>query len=236
MHPENYNIKQINKTMNKRILFVLANSVWDADDYLNDRNCDPKYTDAYLYATRKECEDKAQELEVAADIYNDGTIYEGELEESEILELTGYETIEEFDEVLREPYSTDARVKNLGEDEKGEVAAVIIENPTDENNIECVNYDFNKSLEGAVLVFWSWERYIGYARKFIEIRRGYSDDKEAMLAKQDKVFAKQCDVVLTAAEVKDAGDNLHEAILDRLQDGTWKWQNQSFMERSVEEF
>lgn len=222
--------------MATRHLFVLANNVWDADVYLNDRNCNPKYTDTYLYTTREECEKKAQELDVDDDIWNDGTIYEGDLEESEILELTGYETIEEFDEALAEPYSTDARVKNLGEDEKGEVAAAIIESPTDETAIECANYDFNKSLEGAVLVFWSWERYIGYARKFIEIRRGYSDDTEALLTKQDKVFATQCDVVLSAAEVEQAGDNLNEAILDRLTDGTWKWLNQSFMEWCVEEF
>lgn len=221
--------------MGTRKLFVLANNVWDADDYLNDRNCDPKYTDTYLYATREECEKKAQSLDVDDDIWNDGTIYEGELTEDEILNLTGYETIDEFNEALAEPYSTDARVKNLGEDEKGEVAAAIIESPTDETIIECANYDFDKSLEGAVLVFWSWERYIGYARKFIEIRRATSSDTEAMLTKQDKVFATQCDVVLTAEQVEEAGDDLHETIMDRLTDGTWKWQNQSFMERCVEE-
>ena len=222
--------------MATRHLFVLANNVWDADDYLNDRNCNAIRYDLYLYATKEECIDKAKSLDTRCDIYNDAFICSKEMEESEILELTGYETIEEFDEALREPYSTDARKKNLGEDEKGEVAAAIRENYDEEFDVECANYDFDKSLEGAVLVFWSWERYIGYARKFIEIRRGYSDDTEALLTKQDKVFATQCDVVLTAEQVEEAGDDLHEAILDRLTDGTWKWQNQSFMERCVEEF
>lgn len=222
--------------MKTRQLFVLMNNVWDADDYLNDRNCNPKRTDTYLYATCEECEQKAQALDTDDDIWNDGTIYEGELTEDEILELTGYESIEEFDEALAEPYSTEARVKNLGEDEKGEVAAAIIESPKDEWPVECANYDFDKSLEGAVLVFWSWERYVGYARKFIEVRRGYSDDKEALLTKQDKVFATQCDVLLTADEVSEAGDDLHEVMLDKLQDGSWKWQNTRFMEQCVEEF
>lgn len=222
--------------MKARQLFVLMNNVWDADDYLNDRNCNPKWTDTYLYATREECEQKAQSLDVDDDIWNDGTIYEGELTEDEILELTGYETIEDFEEALAEPYSTEARVKNLGEDEKGEVAAAIIESPKDEWPVECANYDFDKSLEGAVLVFWSWERYVGYARKFIEVRRGYSDDTEALLTKQDKVFATQCDVLLTADEVSEAGDDLHEVMLDKLQDGSWKWQNTRFMEQCVEEF
>lgn len=222
--------------MKTRKLFVLANNVWDADDYLNDRNCNPKRTDTYLYATDKECEQKAKSLDTANDIWNDGTIYEGELTEDEILELTGYESIEEFNEALAEPYSTEARVKNLGEDEKGEVAAAIIESPKDERTVECANYDFDKSLEGAVLVFWSWERYVGYARKFIEVRRGYSDDTEALLTKQDKVFATQCDVLLTADEVSEAGDDLHEVMLDKLQDGSWKWQNTRLMEQCVEEF
>jgi len=212
------------------------NNVWDADDYLNDRNCNPKWTDTYLYATAEQAEQKAMELDVDDDTWNDGTIYEGELTEDEIMTLTGYETIEEFDEALAEPYSTDARVKNLGEDEKGEVAAAIIENPTDERTVDCANYDFDKSLEGSVLVFWSWERYIGYARKFIELRRATSSDTVAMLTKQDKVFATQCDVLLTADEVSEAGDDLHEVMLDKLQDGSWKWQNARFMEQSVEEF
>lgn len=209
----------------KRKLFVLANSIWRSDDYLNDRNCDPVCTDTYLYATTEECEKKARELDVDDDVYNDGTIYEGELEESEILELTGFETIGEFDEALAEPYSTDLRKKNLGEVEKGSVAAAIIENATNEYSIECANYDFNKSLEGAVLVFWSWERYVGYARKCLEMRRGRSDDTEALLTKQDRVFVAQCDVLLTAQEAEDAGDDLCEAILYRLYDGRWKWTN-----------
>lgn len=212
------------------------NNVWDADDYLNDRNCNPKWTDTYLYATEEQAEQKAKELDVDDDIWNDATIYEGELSDEEILLLTGYETIEEFDEALAEPYSTEPRVKNLGEDEKGEVAAAIIDNPTDERPVDCANYDFDKSLEGAVLVFWSWERYIGYARKFIEIRRADSSDTEAILTKEDKVFATQCDVLLTAEQVEEAGEDLHEVMLCRLQDGSWKWQNERFMEQCVEEF
>ena len=228
-------IKNIDN-MAKRKLFVLMNNVWDANDWLNDRNCNPKWTDTYLYATAEQAEQKAKELDVDDDIYNDGTIYEGEISDDEILKLTGYETIEEFDEALAEPYSTEARVKNLGEDEKGEVAAAIIDNPTDERPADCANYDFNKSLDGAILVFWSWERYIGYARKFIEIRRADGSDTEAILTKEDKVFATQCDVLLTADEVSEVGENLHEAMLDRLQDGSWKWQNERFMEQFVEEF
>ena len=218
-----------------RTLYVLANSVWDADDYLNDRNTKPKYADLYLYATREEAEHKAQNLDVDDDIYNDCTIYTGELTEQEILDITGYDTIDEFNEALSEPYSTDHNVKNFGEFEKGDVAKEIMENPTDEYIIECANYEFNKSLEGCILVFWSWERYIGYARKCIEVRRAYSDETETLLTKQDKVFATQCDILLTAEEVENA-DDLQEAVRSALDRDSWTWNNTRFVESQIEEF
>lgn len=219
----------------KRKLYCLAVSVWDADDYLNDRNTNPNWTDLYLYATREEAEKKAAKVDTDNDIYNDGTIYTGELDEDEILELTGFDTIDDFNEALAEPYSTDARVKNFGEDEKTEVARAIMENPTDEDFIECANYDFNKTLDGCILVFWSWERYIGYARKCIEVRRAYSNEDETLLTKQDKVFAAQCDILMTKEEVENA-DDLQEAIREKLEDEAWKWTNHSFVEFLIENF
>lgn len=218
-----------------RKLYVLANTVWNANDYLNCDNCNPKYTDFYLYATEKEAEQKAITLDVDNDIYNNCTLYTGELSEEEILELSGYATIDEFNEALAEPYSTDARVKNLGEDEKGEVAKAIFENPIDERPVECVNYDFAKSLEGAVLVFWSWDRFIGYARKLIEVRRAYSDDTEALLIKQDEIYSTQCDILLDADEV-EAADDLQEVIRERLERGCWKWNNPDFITTAIENF
>jgi hypothetical protein len=124
-------------------------------------------------------------------------------------------------------------VKNFGEDEKSEVAQAIFENPTDERPVECSNYDFDKSLEGAVLVFWSWERYIGYARKLIEVRRADSSDTEAILTKKDKVYTTQCDILLTAEEVENA-DDLKAAIRERLDSCSWKWTNTSFITEAIE--
>lgn len=218
-----------------RKFFVLAINVWDADDYLNDRNTDPRDTQLYLYGTREEAVKKAAEADTDSDIYNDGVIYTGELSEAEILEITGFEDIEDFNEALAEPYSTDPRVINFGEDEKTAVANAIMENPEDDETIECANYDFDKSLEGAILVFWSWQKYVGYARKCIEVRLAYSDDTEAILTKQDRVFATQCDVLLTAEEVA-AADNLQDAVREALENGSWKWTNPTFAYSLAEEF
>lgn len=221
--------------MKTRKLFVLVNCVWDANDYLNGRNGDPRWTDTYLYNTREEAEQKAASLDVYPDRYNDGAIMAAEVEEQDILRVSGYETIEEWDEAMAEPYSTDPNRKNLGETEKGRVAGIILEDPTEQIDVQCANYDFHRSLEGAILVLWSWERHIGYARRFRELRRATADDTEALLTRQDKVGAIQCDVLLTADEAAQAGEDWQQAASERLAARSWKWTNPSDVAEAVGE-
>ena len=216
-----------------RKLYVLSNSIWAADDYLNDRNTDPLRTDLYLFATREEAIAKAQSLDVAHDIYNDCTLFTGEMGDEEILEITGYDSIEDFEEALAEPYSTDTNVKNYGEAEKTDVAKAIVENPDEDEIIDAANYDFGKSLEGCILVFWSWQRHIGYARKCIEVRHANPEDTESLTTKQDKTFVAQCDILLTAEEVAEAED-LQEAVREALSKSSWKWTNPNFVESQIE--
>lgn len=228
-------------TMGTRKLFVLAVSVWDAADYFqfrdNDVSCNPGSTDLYLFATESEAEQYAETLNADEDVYNTAEVYMGELTEDEILELTGYETINEFDEVLAEPYSKDPRVKNLGEFEKKAVAEEITNMGELLYDVECPNYDFDKSLDGALLVFWSWQTYIGYARKLIEVRYGTSNDKEQMLTKQDKVYVTQCDILMAADEIKDmTAEQLEQEISERLRDGKWKWTNPGRVTRLTDSF
>lgn len=215
----------------ERHLFCLSNSVWDADDYLNDRNCNPQYTDLYLYATKEQAEQKAQSLYVSNDIYNDCLLFEGDVDEETIIELTGFESISDFDEALKEPYSE----TNFGEDEKKAVCEYIVQEPDSIDSIECANYDFNKSIEGAVIVVWSWHKYTGYARKCEEIRFARKGETEKMLTKQDRVFVNQVDVVLKKEEVEKC-DDLNEELISKLldYDNGWKWTNPSFVKREIE--
>lgn len=215
-------------------LFVLANNVWNADDYLNGRNCDPLCTDLYLFSSQTETRDFASALSVSNDIYNEGFIVEGTLDESKILELTGCDRMEDFCEMLNTPYSKKATNKNYGENEKTKVAEYIFSECGDTmKSIECANYDFKKSLEGAILVFWSWEKHIGYARKFIEIRRGDGHDTEELLTKQDRVFVAQCDAVMSKEEVEKC-DDLESELIDRLLiDKSWKWTNEMQVSQEI---
>lgn len=223
--------------MRTRKLFVLSVSVWSADDFLNNRDTNPQRADHYVFATKEEVEEKAKNVDANADVYNDGVIYNMELSDEQILDITGMESIEDFDEALRTPYSDNIWTKNYGEDEKDMVADYIVGQADDFEEVECANYDFDKTLDGAILVFWSWERHIGYARKLIDVRFAYHDETEAILAKQDRTYVTQCDVLLTADEVKSAGEELREAVRQELEDKRdWRWQNPSFIKTLIEQF
>ena len=86
-----------------------------------------------------------------------------------------------------------------------------------------VTYDY-KSVEGALLVFWSWNRYIGYARDLQEIREGYYSEDETLCIKKDKVFVPQCDVLIEKQELEGLSKQDRRALIEqRLGESHWKW-------------
>lgn len=207
-------------------LFVLANSVWHSDDYLNSRNTNPKRVDMYLFLNREDAENKAENLEYDFDIYNDCCIYIKDMSEDEIAEFLNDDmSVEEF---LRDYYDNPHYNSELKEE--------IRSYPDDEDCIEGANYDFDKSLDGAILIVWSWHRYTGYARKCEEIRYAYYKETEKVLTKQDRTFVSQVDVLLTAEEVEECKDDeeLKERLMERCFDGTWKWTNPGAVENMID--
>lgn len=207
-------------------LFVLANSVWHSDDFLNSRNTNPMRVDMYLFLNREDAENKAENLECDFDIYNDCTIYQKNMTEDEIAEFINEDmSVEEF---LRDYYDNPHYNRELKEE--------ICSYPDDEDCIEGANYDFNKSLDGAILIVWSWHRYTGYARKCEEIRYAYYKETEEVLTKQDRTFVSQIDVLLTAEEVEECKDDeeLKERLMERCFDGTWKWTNPGTVENMID--
>ena len=217
-----------------RNLFLLLVSVWKADDYFHHDNRNPRYVEEYLFSTREECEKKAMSLDTGDDIYNEATIYEGSINENEILDLTKCEKIKEFDDMLAEPYSSDPFRFNYGELEKKTIGQYIFDHYTDEYAVDCSNYNFEVSIEGALLVFWSWQRYIGYSRKCHEIRYARHGETERLLTKADSTCVEQCDVVLTAKEIKEAGEDFVAEAMNRLSEPHWKWTNHSQIEQMLE--
>ena len=221
--------------MKKRELWALDVTSWNASDYFNGKCCNST-TFVYLFATSDEAKAFAMGIDTDNESYNECDLYHGEISEEDILEITGFESIEDFDEALREPYSTAWNRKNFGEDEKTAVAARIQEEYDDTlEEIPCANYDFDKSIEGAIIVVWSWHKYVGYAREFKKLRYATYDETEKMLTKEDSTFFPQVDIVMTANEVANS-KHLREELTEILQRDHWKWTKPSHVDFAIMDF
>lgn len=219
----------------KRELWALEVTNWNARDYF-DGGWGTSASVAYLFATSDEAKAFAMGISTDRECYNEAMLYHGELTEEVILEASGYDDIADFDEALREPYSDNWNIKNLGEDEKRAVAGYVMEEYDDTSEeIPCANYDFDKSIAGAIIVVWAWEKHVGYARDFIGLRYADHDETERLLAKEDKVFARQVDVVMTKEEV-DACEDLQTELFNKLLLDSWKWTRPGHVEIEIEEF
>ena len=89
-----------------------------------------------------------------------------------------------------------------------------------------IEYNY-ESIEGAILVTWEYEKYIGYSRRLLEIRRGYAGEKEDdIYEEQERVWHPYTDVLLSADQVEGLSDNdLRQRIVQELDDSRWKWSN-----------
>lgn len=84
------------------------------------------------------------------------------------------------------------------------------------------DYEY-KSLDGALLVFWRWHKYVGYARNIAEIREGWHED-ESICIKRDSLTATQCDVLATKEELEGLSDSDRKTLIrQRLDESRWKW-------------
>lgn len=218
--------------MNKRELWALDVTSWNAGDYFAGKCCNST-TETYLFATSDEAKAFAMGIDTDSDSYYECMLFHGELTDEEILEASGFETMDDFDEALREPYSTDWHRRNFGEDEKIAVAVYLQEKYDDTmEETPCANYDFDKSIEGAIIVVWSWHKHVGYAREFKELRYATYDETEKMLTKEDRTFVPQVDIVMTADEVANS-KHLREELTEILQRDHWKWTKPSHVDMAI---
>ena len=117
----------------------------------------------------------------------------------DVLDVTEYN---ELEKLIREFY--DIYNGNIKEEEK--------------------KYDY-ESLDGDILIEWSWERYIGYARNFIALRYGREDETEAdIFDGSDSVYHPYTTILLKYNDIKGlTGDEIEERIIEELCDDDWRW-------------
>lgn len=113
------------------------------------------------------------------------------------------------------------------ESEEEEPAIDDLVDNREEEEGEFIRYNY-ASVDGALLVCWHWDRYIGYARELREIRYGYYGETEEMCIETEKVFRPQWSVLATAEELEGLTDEQkRELAEERLNESHWKWNMRS---------
>lgn len=225
-----------------RNLFALRLAIWDMATYIDFRDYDkcsnPRSCEHLLFNSEDEAKEYAAKLYSDDSTYNDATLHRMQMDDKDILDISGFESIEDFEEAMREGYPADItttwRNKPFGLDERERLAEYIIDNGEDLDAVDCANYDIDKSIEGSIVVVWQWHRYVGYARKFVELRYAYDGETEANLTEDDTVSGDKIDIVMTKEEVENCED-LESALTDKLI-ADWKWTNVRDVERAIDEF
>lgn len=224
-----------------RNLFALRLAIWDMATYIgwrdNNESSNPQCVTDLLFNSEEEAEKYAENLYNDAEIYNEATLYSLSLTDEEILEVSEFDEFEDFEDAMREAYGNDPMGidfhKSWYSDRKETLAEYIVDNGEEYlTPVDCANYDIDKSIEGSIVVVWQWHRYVGYARKFVELRYAYDRETEANLTKDDTVCGDKIDIVMTKEEIESCED-LESALTDKLI-ADWKWTNARDVERAIE--
>lgn len=87
-------------------------------------------------------------------------------------------------------------------------------------------------ITGAIIVRWSYEKYVGYCRNLKDIGiageypfQEFTTEKDLITGNEDSTFRDNYSVLLTKDEVEDASGTsaLREAAEEELQSVSWKW-------------
>lgn len=225
-------------------LFALRLAIWDMATYIGFRDynesSNPGYCECILFATEDEAKEYAAKLYSDDSIYNDATLHQMQMDDKDILDISGFESIGDFEDAMKAGlYPPEKRYwwgikKPYGYDERVAIAKHIVENGEELYEVDCPNYDIDKSIEGSIVVVWQWHRYVGYARKFVELRYAYDGETEANLTKDDTVCGNKIDIIMTKEEVESCED-LESELTDKLI-ADWKWTNTGDVERAIDDF
>lgn len=91
-----------------------------------------------------------------------------------------------------------------------------------------------KSITGAIVIRWSWERYPGYCRNLLEIGvcgeypfDNFKSEAHLITGNEDSTYRDNFSILLTKEEVEaclvEGVEDLLSSIEDELNQGHWKW-------------
>ena len=191
--------------------------------WVNRKNFDVDETENWTKAVSGVCQDRSMAVATLKELAaahkaefgqrDEFVLMRGEVEPDDLNDVD-WEELEEYPEDFTE----------------ADVLEMVIQNGSmDFDDVsEYVDYDY-PSVEGALLVVWRWERHIGYARNFVEMRWGVAGETEELCVEQDKVFAPQVSVLCTKDELDGLSDaDRRQLILQRLDEPKWRWTPKSY--------
>lgn len=100
-------------------------------------------------------------------------------------------------------------------------------------------YPHYTSIEGGIVLEWCWNKYIGYAREFRELRLGgwKQTTKDLVTGNEEYTNRACCTLVMSAEEVSGmSSEELKLALFNKLLNDSYKWRNKHAVECAIEEF
>lgn len=105
----------------------------------------------------------------------------------------------------------------------------------------CTIFPEWKPIKDAIIVKWSWETHVGYARKFHELSRGGYDETEEDLitGNEESLFRPNLSLVLWKEDIEgltneEIRDCLEEELL-LATDNYWRWRNPDALRMQINE-
>lgn len=213
-------IKKVKNEGNALTVYYINIYTYEDGDNASPNYRDMETLDDFYYEYSEACEsvDKvASEQEADFGQYIDVVLMKAEIGPDD-LDGIDWQDIEDLDDAT----FGDSELRDLIDDNG-------CEDSTDYEQV--VKYDY-RSVEGDLLVFWNWERYVGYARNIEDIRRGYHGETTELCIPIDHTFRTQCSILATKDELEGlSAEELKDLVEDRLYDhcdceytqGDWKW-------------
>lgn len=94
---------------------------------------------------------------------------------------------------------------------------------------EYVKTEEGKNIEGAVVIKWQWNKYVGYSRNFVDVgiagQYPYHNilrEIDLITGDEDRVFRTNYSILATKEELEEHGTDI---LLRKMIEGDWKWNN-----------
>ena len=94
---------------------------------------------------------------------------------------------------------------------------------------EYVKTEEGKNIEGAVIIKWQWNKYVGYSRNFVGVGiagqypyHNILKEIDLITGDEDRVFRTNYTVLVTKEELEEHGTDI---LLRKMIEGDWRWDN-----------